>query len=171
MVSQDRCGFFSNVSDEAKQEFALEKQARDLAADEPPPPVSTPSSRAKTFVGELGATDGGPFPEPVFKTHMRNLLGLAPSDKTPSLTRCSSSIRLNAREGMYVENGRDFGGSDSFTRTLTCQLAHPGICATMHASHMCAITECTKGLQRHLQNEDPGAVFVVESSYENGDVA
>ena len=161
---------FANVPDEVKQEFALAKQARDLAADEPPPQVSTPSSRAETFVGELGTTDGGPFPEAVFKTHMRKLLGLASSDKTPSLTQCSPSIRKAAREGMYVERGGDFREDDSLSRTLTCQVAHPGICVTRHADLMCAITECNRGLQRHLQSEDPGAVFVVESSYENGDV-
>ena len=162
--------FANVVSDEDKKEFASAKRTRELAADEPPPPVSTPSSRAKTFVGELGTAEGGPFPEAVLKTHMRNLLGLSSTDKTPSLTQCSHSIRKNAREGMYVENGGDVG-EDSVTRTLICQLAHPGICATRHASHMCAITECTKGLQRHLQHEDSGAVFVVESSYENGDVS
>ena len=82
-----------------------------------------------SVVDKIG-DERSPYSIEAFRSRIKNKLGINSKDRDPGFTRYSGMFRDQQCKELFVQDVGAVPEDTKFEYTLTCQMAHPGICAT-----------------------------------------
>ena len=128
-------------------------------SDEPPPKVQR-KALLETVVSSIGS-DRTPFRADVFEKIVKEACGVSVQSKPPGFSQYSDLLRQRQLDRIFVPDSQSVPRNKTMTDRVPCPLAHPSLCAEVHAWCLPQVKACVASVWKHLEKYREGTFWHV----------